>query len=116
MPSFLLQPCKLREDRVVRQRGVDPVVMSGQEVIARFLLDMRVPQDQFAFRKLAPASYIGLAKSALNGRPVRFYLRNDDLSGDVSWILKRDPTFASRLLEVWLVERAEWDSRVIEAP
>jgi hypothetical protein len=116
MAKFVMLPCKVREDRIVPQKQGEPVELTGLQVIERFLLDMRSPADLLAFRSLSPNSFIGLVKSALNGRPIRFYIRNTDLSGDISWILKRDPTFAARLLEVWKIDSAAWDSRVIEAP
>ena len=115
MAKFVMLPCKVREDRIVPQKGAAPVEMTGLQVIERFLLDVRQPADLYAFRSLAPESFIGLATSALNGRPVRFYIRNTDLSGDISWVLKRSPTFADRLLEVWKIDQAEWDSKVLEA-
>lgn len=114
MPKFELVPCKIREDRVVRKKGAESVAFTGPELMRKFLLDPGNRIDLVLFRSLVPESYIGLSKSSRNGRPVRFYLRNDDLTGDLSWVLKRDPTFADRVLEVWLIDRSEWDSRVIE--
>lgn len=116
MPTFVLQPCKVRADRLVPQKQGEPIELTGVQVIEKFHLDVSNPADLHAFRSLTPNSFIGLVTSALNGRPIRFYIRNTDLSGDISWILKQNPTFAGRVLEVWQIVSAVWESRVIEAP
>jgi hypothetical protein len=116
MPTFVLLPCKVREDRIVLQKAGEPIELTGLQLLEKFLLDVSNPADLYAFRNLSPDSFIGLATSALNGRPIRFYIRNTDLSGDISWILKQSPTFADRVLEVWKIDSAAWESRVIEAP
>jgi len=109
-------PCKLREDRLVPVKGAEQRIFTETGAIEHFKLDIGKPADVAILRSLNPAAYIGMVRSKLNGSPVRFYARNHDLSGDVSWVLKQDPTFSDRLLEAWLVVSSQWDSKVIEIP
>jgi len=114
MAKIVMLPCRLREDRLVPEKGSEAVSFTELEVLSRFRLDGRKSADQNILRMLVPASYIGLVSSRKTGEPVRFYVRNNDLYGDISWVLKGDPSFPGRLLEVWLVESATWESRMIE--
>lgn len=63
---------------------------------------------------LAPNSYVGLTKSAKSGRPIVFFLQNTDRSGNLDWLLKRDETFADRIIEVYKVLSVEWDAKITE--
>lgn len=114
MAKIVMLPCKLREDRLVPEKDAEAVSFTELEVLSRFRLDGRKAQDQNILRMLVPAAYIGLVSSRKTGSPVRFYVRNHDLSGDISWVIASDASFPSRLLEVWLVESATWESRMIE--
>jgi hypothetical protein len=103
----------LREDRFVPIKGGEAVELAPLEILEKFGLDPSNRLDVTTVRMMVPGSFIGLLKNK-HGKPVRFYFKNDDLSADVGWIINRDPTFSSRLVEVWMVEHSVWDSKVTE--
>lgn len=112
MSRFILSPCKFREDRVV-PTGEDPVSLDLRELMARF-----VPSGNKAellkLRALRLGSYVGHCKGGRTGREVLFVLASMDRTNKVTWLLKGDPSFPSRVLDLYRVDVLDWGSRVEE--
>jgi len=89
------------------------LVLSPIELMKKFLMDPQNKRDQATMRLLSLNSYIGLVRREAKPGFTHFYLKNLDLSNDVEWIQKKNPTWADRLQEVWLVNRVEWDAQVV---
>lgn len=111
MASFRLQLCKLREKWLVPTK--DPaIVLSWPELCAK-LAPSKDERALKALRLLQIGAFVGLSSRSGNV-PSNFVLLNPDRSGSVKRVLSQDPTFATRLLEVYLVEEAQWDSKITE--
>lgn len=111
MASFRLQPCKLRENWLVPTKE-PAIVLSWSELCAK-LAPSKDERALKALRLLQIGAFVGLSSRSGN-IPSNFVLLNPDRSGNVKGVLKQDPTFATRLVEVYLVEEAQWDSKVVE--
>ena len=112
-PAFVLTPCKLRNDRIVPQKGA-PVVSLDWKGLVLKLAASRQAGALANLRHMDKGSFVGLAREQRTGLVRNFILKNPDRSDRVDWLLERDPTFADRLVEVYRVENANWDTSVVE--
>jgi len=79
----------------------------------KFLMDPENNVHQATIRMLSPESYLGLVRKPAGEGFSHFYLKNLDLSNDVEWLQKKNPTWAERLQEIWKVDKVEWDALVM---
>jgi len=114
MARFVLTPCKLRETWLVPQKNQPPIILTWPELLAR-LAPSRDARAVGNLQFLQPQSFVGLLQNQ-SKTPSNFVMTNADRSGSVERVLKRDPTFAGRLVEVFRVEEATYDSRMTEIP
>lgn len=112
MARFKLRPCKLREDQLVPSKEPD-LVLDWRELV-RQLAPSREIRARQNLHQLQPQAFVGLLQHSKG--PVNFVLLNADRSGYLGTIMAKDATFAGRLLEVYRVEEAVWDSKVSEVP
>jgi len=112
MSRFVLQPCKIREDRVVPTKD-DPIILNAKKLVAKF-----VPSGNriecLKLRQARIGSYVGRAKGSRTGKEVLFIIWNEDRSNKIRWILKRDEAFPDRLLEIYRLNEVDWGSRFEE--
>lgn len=115
MAKIVLMECKLRETRFVPKKGTTPIEVTPSDLVARFRLNPKNNQTQIAILRMLHANcFVGLVKSETTGQPVVFYC--DSVMGrDLSGVLKKNQAFESRLIEVWRVESAQWDSKFDES-
>ena len=114
MAKIVLIPCKLRVDRLVPVKDGEPITLTPVELMKKFRMDPANRVHQATMKMLSPLSYIGLTQHVSKPKELtHFYLKNLDLSNDVEWIQKKNPTWAERLQEVWLVDQVEWDAQVV---
>jgi hypothetical protein len=114
MAKIHLIPCKLRADRLVPVKEGEVLVLTPTELMKKFRMDPANRLHQATMKLLSPLSYIGLTQHVLRPKEVtHFYLKNLDLSNDVEWIQKKNPTWSERLQEVWMVDKVEWDAQVV---
>jgi hypothetical protein len=113
--KFSLLPCSLREFWLCPLKGSEPVSFSWSELARKF-----APSGEIAalrtLRALKTGAFVGLLAHPRQPILYNFLLLNTDRSGDLTKILRQDPSFSSRLREVFRVEWAEWDSRIAESP
>jgi hypothetical protein len=112
MASFVLQPCKIRENRLVPTKD-EAVTLSWDDFCKR-LAPSRSLRAKSNLRRAGTNAFIGLLRNAQTQEPCNFILQNQDRSGSIEWLLKQDPSFSNRLLEVYRVESAEWDIKLEE--
>lgn len=111
--KFVLQPCKVREDRFV-ELEVEPLVLTASELVERFAPD-RDYTELMKLRSMRPGGFLGRIRGGRTGHPVVFVFMRDDRRNSVAQFLKRDPTLMGRVLEVFRVDEANWGSRFIES-
>ena len=113
MAELVLLPCKLRDDWIVPAKGGVPTTFDWDTLAAK-LAPPNDPQALRNLRQLQASAFIGLIRSKRDQRPVSFFLLNPDRTGTVGWLLKKDPSFTDRLLEVYRVESVVWDGEMKE--
>lgn len=113
MARFVLQPCKLREERLVPVKGEPPITVDWRGLCEQ-LAPSRSPEALRTLQLVQVNSYVGTTKNPRGGKPANFVLTNQDRSGDLARIMSKDATFAGRLLTVFRVEDVQWDARVTE--
>ena len=114
MARFVLQPCKLREERLVPVKGEPPITLTWRELCEQ-LAPSRSLEALRALQFVQVNSFVGTTKHPRGGQlPVNFVLTNQDRSGNISRVMSKDATFAGRLLSVFRVEDVQWDARVTE--
>ena len=115
MAKFVLQPCHLRDFKFAPIKGTEPTTFDWEELRQK-LAPSNERSALHNLRALRIGSYVGLLKDLKtpNGRPGNFVLFNLDRSARLDWLLKQQPTFEERLLEVYRVDEVLWDSKVEE--
>ena len=117
MAKFVLQPCKIRGDRVAPQKGAGPVSLSWPE-----LCDTLVPgrsEDPKRFKEQAaklrlvqPQSYVGTMVGTRSGRLTTFFLLNSDRSNQLTSWLRKDPLLAERIKTIYRVDVVDWGKAI----
>jgi hypothetical protein len=109
-PRFLLRPCRLLSDRFVPS-AEESFELDWKGLVRRF---SHGPYAAHTLQRLRTGAYLGMTSNPGSPQPVSFCLYNTDGSGKIKHVLRKDPSFAERLLEVYQVEEAHWGSRTTE--
>lgn len=113
MTLFVLQPCKLREDRFVPQKDEEPLVIKSiQGLLDKFAPTMYGHRVQL--RQLRVGAYVGLIKGSRSRKTVPFLVWNPDRSNRIRWLINQDPEFGDRVLEVYRADTVDWGASVSE--
>lgn len=115
MARFVLQPCRLRAERLVPDRNAEPLELDWAALCEQFV-PSHSREGLLNLRRLQPGCYVGLADNPQTGRVGNFIFLNADRTGDLRWVLKRDQSLTSRIRAVFRVEMAEWDHTFEELP
>lgn len=111
MSDFVLRPAYLRDGKFVPERNAAPVAMDWSEVVRRFA-PSRSRSSLLILRRVHPGVFIGTRR---RGREVAtFAFDAAGRSRNAAQVLKQDPTFEASVVEVFLVDRAEWPMRLQE--
>lgn len=113
MASFILQRCKFREGWLVPKKGEEPERLDWSELCER-LAPSGSMRARMMLRQASPNGFLGLVRQS-DGSVTNFALRNPDLSGDVRVLVKSNPSFERQLVDVYRVEKVEWEDRMIES-
>lgn len=116
MARFVLQPCKLREDKFVPLSGEPPTVLSSWEELCKFFeRNPKNPRDVGlrALQAMDTSGYLGVLKKPEGGTRI-FHLWNRGRGNKVAWLIKKIPEFPSLLERVYFVQSVVWDARTVE--
>lgn len=113
MATFRLQKCHLRQDRLVPTKD-EPVSVSWEDLLNR-VAPSKSRNAKLQLRTMKRGTFVGLTKSPDAKERCNFLLHNTNNTGKIDWLLKKDPSFATRLLEVYRIESFTWDSKIEEA-
>lgn len=114
MARFVLQPCKLRDAWFIPTKDV-PIELQWMDLCAR-LAPSQTKNAQMVLRRLERGCFIGLVLNEKVKQAVNFLYLTPDRSGNAKGLVKKDPTFERRLIEVFRVEDFVWDSTLQEIP
>ena len=110
--KFVLQPCHVRADRVAPDKSNPVVLHSIHDLVEKFRPS--TPGERLQIRSMRLGAYVGLIRGSQSGNVVPFVLWNRDRSNKIKWLLKKDPKFPTRLVEIYRVEEADWGSKFNE--
>ena len=110
MANFVLQPCKLKDNRFVPTKE-EPITLDWGDLLTR-VAPSKSYKAKLGLRSMKKGAFVG--KTRNNGVETNFIILNADTTGKVKWLLKQDPTFVNRLIEVFRVEDVSWDDKVEE--
>ena len=108
MSRFLLQPAKIRGDRMVPTK--EPAVELDFKALQKLLAPSGSPQARRTLLQLRPGSWIGLRSGSVP--PSNFLLQNQDYSGEIGWLLAQDPLFPETVRSLYRVDIVEYDGGV----
>jgi hypothetical protein len=111
MASFVLQKCKLRDGWLVPVKNTEPLTLDWGELCA-LLAPSKSQRALLTLRHIQVSGYVGLVRQPTFVS--NFVVRNADLSGDIRQTIKRDPTFAQRLVDAYRVDSVVWDDKLVE--
>lgn len=110
--KVVLQECKVREDRFVPTKEPPKEFSWGE------LVEVLAPHKSVdAYKQLSKAetgAYLGLAADRRTGRLGTFFFKNPDRSGNIGWLLKKDPTVPGRIKRIFRVEEAHFERKLEE--
>lgn len=107
---FVLKPCRVRQGRFVPTKD-EALTLGWKELVAKFA-PQRSRNAILCLRYLRIGGYVGLAQTPQG--LACFYYGNTDRSGRIAPELVKDEQWASRIQEVFLVEKAQWATKVVE--
>lgn len=114
MSRFVLQPCHLRDEKFAPIKGRGPVVFGWRELVSA-LAPSKEPRAKLTLRSMQPGAYVGTVKDGSEPGMIRnFVLVNQDRSSRVGWVTRKDPSFETRLVEVYRVDEVQWEAAVQE--
>jgi hypothetical protein len=111
---FVLQPCKLRENRIVPVKGAECEEFTWGELVAKLAPTATVSALRTLYY-VQNGAFLGLLKHPKDAsKEVNFCFVAQDRTGAVTEILRRDPSFGRRLVTVYQVLEAERGSQLTE--
>ena len=113
MSRFVLKPCRLRDDKLVPEKDAELITMTWRELARKLAPSNRIE----ALRTLSYVqlgAYVGLLSRG-DLAPSNFCFVAQDRSGNVSTILKRSPSFARDLREVYQVVEVDRGTAMVES-
>lgn len=111
MSEVVLRPARLRETRFVAVHSAAPITLGWDDLRQRFVPTGN-PRGLMLLRQLRVGMYMGLRRQGSETRI--FLLDAAGRSTSVAGVLRRDPSFTRDLVEVYFVEKANWDTGVVE--
>lgn len=115
MARFVLQPCKLRVDKLVPQKGAEPIELTWRELVAK-LAPSRDVQGMKTLYHAQAGAFLGLVRDKRNpDRLVNFCYVAQDRGGSVAGILMKDASFATRLVEAYQVISLDKGRKILES-
>lgn len=112
MAKIVLRPAHLRDDRFVAEESAELVELDWPKAVAR-LAPSRTPQALNMLRIARRGWFIGTRQ---HGKTVRnFVLDAAGKANSITDVIRRQPNFENELVEVFYVERIEWDAQMQEA-
>jgi hypothetical protein len=112
---FVLQPCKLRADRLVPVKGSDTIELTWRELAAK-LAPSRDVQALKTLYHAQQGAYLGLVRDPRNPQKlVNFCFMAQDRGNSISPIMTRDPSFGRRLVEAYQVIELDKGRRILES-
>jgi hypothetical protein len=109
---FVLQPARVRGDRVNPLKAEDPVELDWNGLV-ELVGGSESPTALMTLRRLKEADYVGVR--SLGGNKTNFLISTPGGSGRIGFITKKNPTFPAEVQQVFQVVEAAYESNISEA-
>lgn len=114
MARFVLQRCKVRLDRAVLLKDEPPCELDWGGLVQRFAPGGRIDARVNMRNNLRVGGFVGLIKRRGKEEVANFVLFHPARNGNLGWVLRADPTFSERVVEIHKVSEIEWDHKFQE--
>ena len=113
MEKFVLRPARIRGTKVVVDKVLPVKEVSWPELV-ELVGGSRSAGALLTLRRLRRGSYVGVR--ARNGAHTNFLFEPVGTSkSSIAWILNQEPAFEAQVVQLWYVEQAVYESKVLEA-
>ena len=109
--SFTLQPCKVWQDRFVPTKGEGPVDFDWPSLCSKLAPKQSV-RGLRTLTLLRKGAFVGLVQSRLG--PANFLFAPNGQSNSFKYLLRKDPRFGDRVIEVYRVVNVDWGASLEE--
>jgi hypothetical protein len=110
MTKLVLRPCRVRSTFFSTEEE-DPVTYDLKQ-LRNELTNTYDRLESHKISMLQQDAYIGSSQTATGNKI--FVLINPDKSGNIAWVLAKDPSFRDRILKVYKVQSIDWGSQIEE--
>lgn len=110
MDRIVLQPCRVRAGRIIPDQHEEAIKLTLVEAFKK-LVPSGSPIGGLLLRRTRVGDFIGLRK---RGKIVTNFVLNSTTGGSLSAVLRKHPTFANELLEVYKISETHWDATMEE--
>jgi hypothetical protein len=114
MSRFVLKPCRLRDGKLVPEKESESITMTWRELVSKLAPSNRVEALK-TLQYLQRGAFVGLLDRGGNMPPSNFCFVAQDRSGNISEVIRRNPSFSRKLKEVYQVVELERDSGMMES-
>lgn len=111
MSEFTLKPARIRDGKFVPERNATAMTMDWRDLVKR-LAPSRTSRGLVILRMIRPGMFVGIRKRGKN--IVTFSFDAAGRSRNASHVLKYNPGFEESIIEVFLVDKADWGMRLRE--
>lgn len=112
MERFVLQPARVRGDRVNPLKAEEAVELDWQGLVG-LVGGSQSPQALMTLRRMKAADFVGIRN--LGGNTTNFLISTPGGSGRIGFITKKNPTFPAEVQQVFQVIEAEYETSILEA-
>lgn len=112
MESFVLQPARVRGDRVNPLKAEESVELDWRGLVER-VGGSGSPEALMTLRRLKTADFVGVRN--VGGNKTNFLITTPGGSGRIGFITKKNPAFQVEVHEVFQVIEAAYESNISEA-
>ena len=109
MAKFILRPCRVQASFIVPDHE-QPTIEVDWAGLCELVAPSKTRQSFQTLRQMRTGGFIGITRpNPSKTTPINFVFHNQNRSGDLRLVLKKNPDFIHQLLRVYQVEFMQWD-------
>ena len=114
MAKFVLMPCRIQANYIVPASQEQPPIEVDWKGLVELLAPSKTRQSYRTLRQMRTGGFVGISRLPNSTIPMNWVLINQDRSGSIGMVLKKQPDFTKQLLKVYRVEFMQWDDRMVD--
>lgn len=113
MAKFVLKPARILQTRLVTSKTDEAFELDFIQLLLK--LKPETEREKLLLANLRKGGFIGKTQNPRDPKAKNiFWLFNQDRTGNIDYVLKKDPSFPFRVLEAYRVEEAVYDVKISE--